>query len=68
MSTETYIVSVYRRGGEPGKEITGLAERPGSGKRTAFASSQELWAFLCDSKPVLPAVTTIRRTRGRKKT
>jgi hypothetical protein len=47
MGTETYVVSVYRRSSEPGKEIAGLAERPGSGERKAFANSQELWAFLC---------------------
>jgi hypothetical protein len=49
MATETYVVSVYRRSSEPGKEIAGLAERPGSGERKAFANSQELWAFLCAS-------------------
>jgi hypothetical protein len=49
MATETYVVSVYRRSSEPGKEIAGLAERPGSGERKAFANSQELWAFLCST-------------------
>lgn len=47
MAVETYVVSVYRRGGTPGKEVAGLIERAGAGERKAFASSQELWALLC---------------------
>ena len=47
MAVETYVVSVYRRGGERGKEATGMVERTDNGESKAFASSQELWAFLC---------------------
>ena len=47
MAVETYVVSVYRRGGAPGKEVAGLIERAGAGERKAFASSQELWALIC---------------------
>ena len=50
MTTETYVVSVYRRSSEPGKEIAGLAERPGSGERQAFRTPQELWAFLTEPR------------------
>ena len=49
MTVETYVVSVYRRGSEPGKEAAGLVERAGSGERKAFASNEELWTFLCDN-------------------
>jgi hypothetical protein len=47
MAAETYVVSVYRRGKEPGKEAAGLVERTSNGERKAFSSSRELWAFLC---------------------
>jgi hypothetical protein len=47
MAVQTYVVSVYRRSNEPGKEAAGLIEHAGDGERKAFASSQELWAFLC---------------------
>jgi hypothetical protein len=62
MATETYVVSVYRRSSEPGKEIAGLAERPGSGERKAFANSEELWAFLCGTSKDA-AVKTARKPR-----
>ncbi|MEQ1880983.1 MAG: hypothetical protein ABL878_08425 [Burkholderiales bacterium] len=61
MATETYVVSVYRRSSEPGKEIAGLAERPGSGERKAFANSQELWAFLCGGSSSAAAQPKRRR-------
>ena len=61
MAAETYVISIYRRGGERGKEAAGLVERTGSGERKAFASSQELWAFVC-GKPG-PAPGKVARTR-----
>ncbi len=47
---DSYIVRIYRRGIEPGREVAGLVERAGAGERTAFSDCEELWAFLC-SKP-----------------
>lgn len=61
MAVETYVVSVYRRGSEPGQEAAGLVERAGSGERKAFASSVELWTFLCDKSGT--AVTKQARKR-----
>ncbi len=61
MAVETYVVSVYRRCSEPGKEAAGLVERAGNGARKAFASSQELWTFLCDKRGT--AVTKGARKR-----
>ena len=61
MAVETYVVSVYRRGSEPGKEAAGLVERAGSGERKAFASTEELWTFLCDKSGI--AVTKQTRKR-----
>ena len=66
MAVETYVVSVYRRSGESGKEAAGLVERTGSGERKAFASSRELWTFLCD-KPGSPATKAARKSRARRK-
>jgi len=33
------------------RELAGLIERIGNGKRQAFGNSEELWAFLTDSRP-----------------
>ena len=55
MTVETYVVSVYRRSSEPGKEAAGLVERAGSGERKAFASTEELWTFLCDKSGIAVA-------------
>lgn len=44
---DSYIVRIYRRSSDPGKEVAGLVERAGGAERKAFASAQELWAFLC---------------------
>lgn len=46
---DSFVVRIYRRGGDAGSEIAGLVERVGDGKRKAFASSTELWAFLAAS-------------------
>lgn len=48
---EIYVVSIYRRCDQPGKEAAGLVERTGSTERVSFASSGELWAFLCGKRP-----------------
>jgi hypothetical protein len=64
MAVETYVVSVYRRGSEPGKEAAGLIERAGGGERKAFASSEELWTFLCDPQ-THPSLKRVRRRRPR---
>jgi hypothetical protein len=43
---DSYIVRIYRRGSEPGKEAAGLVERAGSAERKAFAGKEELWGYL----------------------
>ena len=48
---DSYIIRIYRRGVERGRELAGLAERIGNGKRQAFRTSEELWAFLTDRQP-----------------
>ena len=48
---DSYIVRIYRRGVERGREVAGLVERIGNGKRRAFGNSEELWAFLTDRQP-----------------
>lgn len=48
---DSYIVRIYRRGVESEKEIAGLVERIGNGRRQAFGNSEELWAFLTDRQP-----------------
>ena len=45
---DSYLIRIYRRGVERGRELAGLVERIGNGKRQAFGSSEELWAFLTD--------------------
>lgn len=45
---DSYIIRIYRRGMERGRELAGLVERIGNGKRQAFGNSEELWAFLTD--------------------
>jgi len=62
MAVETYVVSVYRRSDEPGKEAAGLIERAGSGESKAFASSEELWAFLC-AKGISRPEKAVRKAR-----
>jgi len=47
---DSYIIRIYRRGMER-RELAGLIERIGNGKRQAFGNSEELWAFLTDSRP-----------------
>ena len=59
MAAETYVISIYRRGGAPGKEVAGLIERAGAGERKAFASSQELWALICGT----PHSAAVRQPR-----
>ena len=48
---DSYIIRIYRRGAERGRELAGLVERIGNGKRMAFGSSEELWTFLTDYQP-----------------
>jgi len=48
---DSYIIRIYRRGVERGRELAGLVERIGNGKRQAFGNSEELWAFLTDRQP-----------------
>ena len=48
---DSYIIRIYRRGVERGRELAGLVERIGNGKRQAFGNCEELWAFLTDRQP-----------------
>ena len=48
---DSYIIRIYRRGVDRGRELAGLVERIGNGKRQAFGNSEELWAFLTDRLP-----------------
>ena len=48
---DSYIIRIYRRSVEHGRELAGLVERIGNGKRQAFGNSEELWAFLTDREP-----------------
>ena len=48
---DSYIIRIYRRGVERGRELAGLVERIGNGKRQAFGNSEELWAFLTGRHP-----------------
>lgn len=43
---ESYVVRVYRRSREAGREASGLVERVGNGGRQAFSSGEELWRFI----------------------
>ena len=45
---DSYIIRIYRRGVERGRELAGLVERIGNGERKSFGNSEELWAFLTD--------------------
>ena len=44
------MIRIYRRYVDGDRELAGLVERIGNGKRQAFGSSEELWAFLTDRK------------------
>ena len=46
LTLDSYIIRIYRRDVDRGQELAGLVERIGNGKRQAFGSSEELWAFL----------------------
>lgn len=48
---DSYIVRIYRRGVERGRELAGLVERIGNGKRQAFGNCEELWGFLTNRQP-----------------
>ena len=48
---DSYIIRIYRRSVERGRELAGLVERIGNGKRQAFGNSEELWAFLTERQP-----------------
>jgi hypothetical protein len=67
VAVDTYVVSVYRRGDESGKEVAGLIERIHDRQRLPFSNDQELWAFLC-AKPDTAASTKAAKSsppRGR---
>ena len=51
LTLDSYIIRIYRRDVDRGRELAGLVERIGNGKRQAFGSSEELWAFLTGRQP-----------------
>jgi len=59
---ESYIVRVYRRSDQAGREASGLVERVGNGGRQAFASSEELWRFIAVA-PGSPSQNRQRRSK-----
>jgi len=59
---ESYVVRIYRRGLDSGRELAGLVERIGNGKRRAFGSKEELWAFLTDRGPSRKGITGKQRS------
>jgi len=61
--SDSYLIRVYRRGAD-GKEVAGLIERIGNGKRQAFGSSKELWDFLMDRHPVRKGATKGKQYRS----
>jgi uncharacterized protein (DUF2235 family) len=62
---DSYIVRIYRRGAQSGREVAGLVERVGNGRRRAFGTSEELWAFLTERMPTR-AKRVILKTGGSK--
>lgn len=60
---ESYIVRVYRRSGEAGREASGLVERVGNGGRQAFSSGEELWRIIA----VAPGSASQSRRRKNKR-
>ena len=66
MSADTYVISIYRRSGESGTEVAGLAECAGTGERKAFSNSTELWAFLSSTSASPPTKTKRERTAQKK--
>ena len=46
---ESFLIRVYRRSDEPGREVAGLIEPVASGKPLAFTGRDELWAALAQA-------------------
>lgn len=49
MASDTYVISVYRRGKRTEKTLTVLAEHTGSRESKAFSNGDELWSFLIET-------------------
>jgi hypothetical protein len=45
----SYIVHVYRRSDDPGREMAGIVESVEQGESRAFGSRDELWAALAEA-------------------
>ena len=43
---DSYVVHIFRRPGESGKDLVGLVERIGNGERKAFQSGAQLIEYL----------------------
>ncbi|MEX0959821.1 MAG: hypothetical protein WDZ63_11095 [Burkholderiales bacterium] len=62
---DSYIVRIYRRTTESGREVAGLVERVGNGRRRAFGTSEELWAFLTERMPAKTRKLRLHLSRDR---
>lgn len=49
---ESYLIRVYRRSDEPGREVAGLIEPVEAGEPLAFTGRDELWAALAGARAV----------------
>ncbi len=47
---DSYVIRVYRRGEEPGREVSGLVDVVARGETVAFNGRDELWAVLVDAR------------------
>ena len=63
---DSYIIRIYRRGAENGRELAGLVERIGNGKRLAFGTSEELWAFLTERRLALGRISKNKSGKARR--
>ena len=63
---DSYIIRIYRRDVENGRELAGLVERIGNGKRLAFGTSEELWAFLTERRLVRGRIARNKSGKARR--
>jgi len=63
---DSYIVRVYRRSDQAGREPSGLVERVGNGGRQAFGSGEDLWRFIAGKFAGAQKRTRARGRRAKK--
>lgn len=62
----SYIVTVYRRGGDPGREVTGIVQSVETSETRPFAGRDELWNVLVASGAAGRPARKITRPDGAK--